>query len=331
MLQCNSNTTPSLQQQTDRIEAENQRNWQNLQQGIVNLRMALAQRAAQRAAQQAAWASAATAKAERDAATARSNFDATTEAMERFIADTTPTILTPVNTGLTFDWAALNGSEGHYEIHGENHMRWILTTRVGVTPDPTGNMVVRNEMSGQVFFKDQYIADLSDSYRYEPQSGISEATRVGKPLFATISPTYESEVIVGSHAFARRMDASGYETRVPPGTMPMWVVAVAVEAIPGPIPDSMRIWVVNQSGTYLPADIRVVKRGERKVPLGGPGDCVDGKTKKVKVEAVTVTIQVGAHFDTVDFLAAAPHLTLNKDLECRAFGSRAQTAQAGLK
>lgn len=330
-LNCQSQTFPSLQQQTDRIEAENQRNWQNLQQSIVNLRMALAQRAAQKAAQEAAWTSAATAQAERQAAVARANFDATTAAMGRFAADTTPSILTPVNTGYTFDWAALNGVESHYEIHGDNHMRWVVTSRIGVTTDRSGNPTAHSEGATAVYFKDQYIADINDSYSYEPQSGVSTFTRVGRPLYATISPIYESSLIVGSHAFARRMNSIGYDTRVPPGTIEASFVPLALQALAGPIPDSLRFWVVNESGTYLPADVTVVKRSERKVPLGAPGDCVDGKTKKVKVRIVTVSIQVGAHFDTLDFLEDSPHLVILKDLTCRAFGSREQAARTGIK
>jgi hypothetical protein len=76
--------------------------------------------------------------------------------------------------------------------------------------------------------------------------------------------------------------------------------------------------VVNDLGEVLPADLQVLGKKTVKVPVGpanGTCDGIDGK--KEQRDAVTLKLSVGTVFETVDVLAAAPHLAVDARLKCQ--------------
>jgi hypothetical protein len=310
-LNCNSTTSPSLQQQYDAEAAQLQRN-------LANLGAAIAQRRAQKAAQQAVWAAAATEQAKQAAALAQANYDATTEALSRFAADTTPARTAAVNQDLAVDWALLDGMEVQLQRRGEQGVRWDINRRWALTETPQGGRVFRMDEVVKETYKNKHISNYSGALRFEPESDYMLLTMERRPLYETIPPGYQSVVRIGTHAFASRMTGKGFDVTVPPGALDITLLYAAIAAMPGELPNRFRIWIVDGNGDVVPADMEVIGSKTVKEPVGpADGTCSGVRVRKEKREAVTLRLSAGTMFETVDVLAAAPHFVVDAEVTCR--------------
>jgi hypothetical protein len=309
-LNCTSNTSPSAEQQY-------QQSMQQFQQGLANLGAALAQRRAAKAAQEAAWAAAATERAKEATAVAKVNYDATTEAMSRFVADSTMPTMAPVNADLVFDWSLLDGVESRVEPRGEQNVNWNILRRWALIDTPYGTKVFRVDESVQTMIKKQHMANYTNTLRFYPASGIMFYTAESEGPYHTFLPEYESALRVGTHAFATRMEGRGFEVTVPPGTVDGNMLFLAVAAMPGALPPNFRIWIVDSKGEVVPADFQVVAKTTVEEPVGPPVGCAESTGRKEKRDGVTLRVSKGTVVETVDVLAAAPHLAMRPDLKCR--------------
>lgn len=310
-LNCTSTQHPSAQEQHDR-------QMQQFGQAMAQLGAALAQRRAAEAQQRVAWEAAATEQAKQAAQIARANYEATTDALTRFVADTSVPSGVPVNGDLQLEWAFLNGVEARYEERGTDGARWDSHRRYALTDTPEGGRVLRMDETTQVLAKKQHIANVHTSFRYDPGTGVLLGSRERQPLYATVGPMYESVVRAGTHAFTTRMIGRGFDVSVPPGTIDINMLAVMVAAVPGQLPPSLRIWVVNERGEVVPADI--VTTGETTVeePVGPRGGtCAGAQGRKEKRDALRVRMTAGTMVDTATVLASPPHLMFTKSLKCR--------------
>lgn len=309
-LNCTSNTTPSAAQRQ-----------QQFQQAMAQLGAALAQRRAADAAQQAAWAAAATEEARQAAAVARANYDATAAAASRFAADTVLPTTRPVNTDLVLDWSLLHGVESRMEVRGEQGVRWDILRRWAFTDTPDGGKVLRMDEVSNVIVKKEHVRDDITTIRFDPATGVMLLTREGRPLYATVSPGYESQIRAGVHAFATRQNGPGFDITVPPGTLDGDLLWAAIAVIPGDLPASFRIWTVDGKGEVVPADVEVVGRKTVEEPAARPaGTCAGADGRKERRNAVTIKFSFGTWVETVDVLATAPHLRMSPNLKCRIIG-----------
>jgi hypothetical protein len=303
-LTCTSNTAPSQQQQ--------------FQQSLLQLSAVIAQRNAAAAAQQAAWDAAATDEARGAATVARANYEATTAALRRFLADTTTDTTLPLNADLVVDWSLLNGLEGRYEMRGEGKVRWEALVGSAWTDTPEGNKVLLLEESDKALVKGEVMTTLTTLTRFDPATGFLLTTTEGSPRYQTVPPAYESVVRVGRHAFSTRMQGQGYDVTVAPGVLTKELLWLAVAAMPADLPPAFRIWVVDERGEVVPADFRVTGRTTMEVPLARAGEsCTKGAGLKKEMDAVTLSVSIGATVQTVNVLATAPHLAERSDLKCR--------------
>ena len=260
-LNCSSTTSPSAQQQYDQ-------NMRQFQQNMAHLGAAIAQRRAAQATQQAAWNAAATEEARKAAITTRANYEATTAAMERFAADSSKSTVDSVNSDLSFDWSLLNGVESYWVDRGENNIVWHTVSRWGYIQTPAGERVLQNDAVVRTMQKKNHMIDFIRLRRFNPVAGTDIFTIEGRPLYTTVPPSYESRILIGTHAFSARMVARGFEVAVPPGTLDVSLLWTAIAAMPGELPSKFRIWVVNDLGEVLPADLQVLGKKTVKVPVG---------------------------------------------------------------
>jgi hypothetical protein len=309
-LNCTSNTRPSLEQQRNE-------SMQQFQESMAQLGAAIAQRRAAKAAQQAIWAAAATEQAQQVAGVARSNYDATTAALSRFAADTAPAATPPVNADLVLDWSLLNGTETRTEEREDDIRRDVLR-RWALTDTPTGGKVLRMDETTQIMWKKHHVNTIITTVRVNPATGFMLRIEEGQPLYRVIPPGYQSEVRIGPHAFATNMKGPGFDVTVPPGTLSMSLLPPAIAAMPGELPASFRIWVVDTRGEVVPADIEVLAHTTVEDPVGeAGGTCAGTNGLKERREAVTVKVSAGTETATVDVLAAAPHMVVNPEVKCR--------------
>ena len=308
---CTSTTMPSADQQYQESM------WQ-FQQGMAQLGAAIAQRRAAAAQQQAVWAAAATEQAREAASRAQANYDATTAALSRFATDTAPPAGTPVNRELVLDWSLLNGVESRIEVRGTNGLRWDVLRGWALTDTPEGGKILRMDATAKTMAKKQHISNIVNAIRYDPRTEFMSWTVEAQPLYRMVEPAYESAVRIGGHAFSTRMSERGYDVSVPPGTFVTGMLPFVIAAMPGELPASFRVWVVDAKAEVLPADVQVLGRKVVDEPVGPTnGTCADAVGRKEKRDAVTLKITTGVSVETLDVLAAAPHMVVHPDLKCR--------------
>jgi hypothetical protein len=305
---CTSNTRPSANQQ-----------FQQNMQALSYIGAALAQQRAEKAARQAAWAAAATEEAKQGAEVARSNFDATSDAISRFTADSLSSSGPAVNMDIPFDWSLIDGVEALTEQKPGSGQLMTLFQRIAFVDNPDGSKVLRIEVTNQASVKNTPVINYVSSIRFQPASGAMIYLEEGQPLFQTISPSYQSAIIVGNHAFSALMNGRGFNVTVPHGVLYSSLLPAAIAAMSGELPDSARIWVLDGLGEVAPVDLRVMGRTVVNEPVGPVnGNCTaTAPVKKEKRDAVILGVRMGTIFFADTVLAAAPHLWTSSQLKCR--------------
>jgi hypothetical protein len=180
-MNCTSTTMQSLEQQQAQQRLQ-------FQQAISQLGAAIAQRRAAEAERRAAWETAATEQARQAANTARANYDATTQALARFVADSMQPTSSIVNSDLRVDWTLLNGVEERSEWRGEQNYRGDEIRRFALTDTPEGGLVVRMDPTTRVFLKKEHMADMVSIARYDPVTQVFLRTQETRPLYQTYPP-----------------------------------------------------------------------------------------------------------------------------------------------
>jgi hypothetical protein len=303
---------------TSRAQSDPNSAWLRL--AAANLQIAAARQAAEA---QAAWAAAGR-RAEQAAATARQRAEETATAIPRLLdsAVSSPATLAPINDHLTIAWRLLDGVSTRWEMKLPENARRLRITRLAVVPTPDGSAFVQLRSEGdltvpQGFGRVSLGREVLDG-RFDLATGSSLHTLSREPLRFDVPPAYEALALIGEFGFVARM-AGTRETRVPPGAVPSPMLNFAVAAIPGPLPDSLRVWVLDwESGNLLPADFSIRSRGEINVPMVRTDD---GCNEKAKVAAtptrvVTYRVRIGTLSEERVFLADAPHVAVVAETHC---------------
>jgi hypothetical protein len=178
--------------------------------------------------------------------------------------------------------------------------------------------MLRNDATVRGAFKKQHVIDVILTLRFNPMSSALVSTLDARPLLSTVAASYESVMIIGAHAFSASTMRHGYDVEVPPHTLTADFLPMAIAAMPGELPSSFRVWVLNEQGEVVPADIQVVGR-KAVTERAGPrdGTCEEMNGKKEKREAVTLKMTIGTKRQQMDVLAAAPHLKVDSGIKCR--------------
>jgi hypothetical protein len=258
------------------------------------------------------------AEAKRAALDVRAQYNETVAALKRFAADSVPPNGAVVNEGLVFDWSLLDGVESSWEQQGKDGYEWHGLIRWALTETPDGGSILRGDATIRGFYKNKHVIDLISKRRVDPAFGASVSTVEGRPLRETIAPLFRSVVVTGRHAFAARTDGHGFDVTVPVGTIATSLLPTAIAAMPGELPNRFRVWVLSEEGEVLPAEVEVVERKVVKDPVGQPSStCDDPHVRKERREAVTLKVRIGTSLQTMDVLAAAPHLEVGSEYKCR--------------
>jgi hypothetical protein len=307
-LSCTTTSTPSAGEQISQGLEELARSTKNLSDAT----------AARRSAEAAATAAAISAEARRAALDVQAKYNETAAALKRFAADSVSPDATAVNQGLVFDWSLLDGVESSWEQRGKDGYQWQGLMRWALTDTPNGGSILRGDATIRGFYKQEHVIDLVSRRRVDPAFGGSVSTLEGRPLRETVAPLFRSVVVTGHHAFAARTDGHGFDVTVPLGTIAAGLLPAAIAAIPAELPARFRVWVVSEEGEVMPAEVEVVGRKVVKEPVGQPwSTCDDPHVRKEKREAVTLKVQIGTSPQTMDVLAAAPHLEVGSEFKCR--------------
>ena len=96
------------------------------------------------------------------------------------------------------------------------------------------------------------------------------------------------------------------------------MLGLVISAMSGELPPSFRIWIVNEQGEVVPADISVVRELTVTEPVGpAGGSCAEATGTAESRRAVELHVSAGALSHDRVVLADAPHLKVSDGLECR--------------
>ena len=308
-LNCTSTSTASAQQQLQRQ-----------QQVTANLGGILAQRRADKAAAQQAWSRAASEQVWQAGFASKANYDAMTEALQKFLADTTAWSQPSVNNDLHLDWSLLKDVEQRVEIsEPDTDRRYELLGHLSYASTPGSGNIFRLDIAGETYVEEQKVWLTRSAIRYDPSASLYFQTEEGTPLVREASPSYEALSIVGDDARLVAMPPQrGFEAKVPPGAIAPYMLGYTIAAMSGELPSSFRIWILNQDGEVVPVEVRVVKEVTAREPVGPAGGTCAGTTGTTENRrALLLQVSGGAYSHTRVVLADAPHLKVSDELKCR--------------
>ncbi len=305
---------------TSASTASAQRQLQLQQQANANLGAILAQRRADKAAAQQAWSQAASEQVWQAGVASKANYDAMTEALQKFLADTTAWSQPSVNNDLHLDWSLLKDVEQRVEIREpDTDRRYELLGHLSYASTPGGGNIFRLDIAGETYVEEQKVWLTRSAIRYDPSASLYFQTEEGTPLLREASPSYEALSIVGDDARLVAMPPQrGFEAKVSPGAIAPYMLGYTIAAMSGELPSSFRIWILNQDGEVVPVEVRVVKEVTAREPVGPAGGTCAGTTGTTENRrALLLQVSGGAYSHTRVVLADAPHLKVSDELKCR--------------
>jgi hypothetical protein len=280
--------------------------------------------AIQRAAEsQAAW-EAAGRQAEQAAIVARERADQTAAAIPAMVqlALSNPPTLAPVNTDLVTDWSLMDGVSSSSEYKLEGGVRRRLTMRFALNPTPDGNQFVQMRADSRLLashgLSKKLVATETMDGRYDFATGITLLTASREPLRADVPAFYESVVLIGENGFMAKMGGAT-QGKIPIGTIPSSVLGYVIAAMPGVLPDSLSLWVLDwDTGNVLPAQLKLEKRDTKSIPFSRDGaqceEKVDTESRQLRV--VVYRQRIGTREETKTFLERSPHLPIPDEVKC---------------
>lgn len=231
-----------------------------------------------------------------------------------------------VNDSLLVDWKVLDGVEVVGEqSDGKSSERTRVHLRYAVTRDPSGRLTVEryqldtvqtvSGMSGRVTMigtrssKTVFLADGSNAFEVddvisEERAGIRTARMAARGGDVAIKP------FSGAERSARGL---------PRGVLAPTLVAGALAAYQGALPDSLQLWHVD-AATGAPRLVRfkALRRETRTVPILTAGmSCDASQGIDIKTLPVVVGMLVsGTEREEITLLDSVPHLRVRTDVKC---------------
>jgi hypothetical protein len=280
----------------------------------------LQQRLADRTAARQVWSQARGDNARLAAQNARSNYNAMTALVERLLADTSASAHAGLNGDLDLDFSLLADVEARYEddTPGSGRRREALT-RMSFSPaEPGGEGIFRLDEDGEILVQDRKAWTYRARMQYEPSSFLFYQTEETIPLLPQAPPAYEAAALVNGTAFSAPMPSKRrFDTKVPPGAVYPTMLGLYISAMRGELPASFTIWIVNEQGEAVPAEISVVRELMVQEPVGPADGCAGATGVNEPRRAVELQVSAGALSHTRIVLADAPHLKVSDDLKCR--------------
>jgi len=282
----------------------------------------LAQRLADKPAARETWSRARGDLARIGVQDARSNYNAMTAFMQRLVGDSAAMAPEELNGDLKLDFSLLGDIEARYEEDNpEGGRRREALTRMSFTPAAGGEGMFRLDEDGEIFINEQKVWTYRSRIQYQPASSLFYQTEERIPMFAESPPAYEAVALVGGEAFSAPMPPKRrFETKVAPGAVYPTMLGLVITAMPGELPPSFRIWIVNEQGEVVPAQISVVRELTVQEPVGTGGTCAGTTGIDQPRRAVELQVSAGTLSHTRVVLADAPHLKVSDGLKCRVVG-----------
>ena len=280
----------------------------------------LAQRRADKAVVWQAWSGITDDNARLAARRAKANYNAMTAAIERLETDSVAWRKPALNRDLALDFSLLKDVEARYEEdNADTGRRRESLTRISFTPAAGGEGTLRLDENGDIFAGSRKAWTYRASMQYEPESSVFYQTEATIPLSPGAFPGYEAAALVGDHAFSVQMPPNGHiDTKVAPGAVYPTMLGLVITAMSGELPPSFTVWIVNEQGEAVPAEIRVVGELTVQEPVGPAGGTCAGETGVNQPRrAVQLEIAAGSYSHTRVVLADAPHLKVSDGLKCR--------------
>ena len=281
----------------------------------------LAQRRADKPVVWQAWSQATDDNARIAAQRAKANYNAMTAAIERLETDTVAWLQPALNRDLNLDFSLLRDVEARYEEENpDTGRRREALTRISFTPAAGGEGgTLRLDENGDISAGQRKAWSYQSSIRYEPASSLFYQTEATFPLSSGAFPGYEAVALVGDHAFSAKMPPSGrVDAKVAPGAVYPTMLGLVITAMPGELPSSFTVWIVNDQGEAVPAEIKVVAELTVQEPVGPAGGTCAGETGVNQPRrAVKLQIDAGSYSHERVVLADAPHLKVSDGLKCR--------------
>jgi hypothetical protein len=250
---------------------------------------------------------------------ANANAAATAAALKGLLADTLSSDQPLLNDALIVDWNLLAG-ETRTVFKQENGVEESGIWRRSFVDLPQGGKVFRSDGIITYTLKGQVIGTETRTDRHFPATGLSSITSELVPSVATQGPWYNSLVVSRNRAFSAGMYGRSFDQVTSPGVVPQQLLYLVIAAMPGDLPETMRVWVLNPQGEVVPADVKRVGKVSLEELIGDPNVGCDGKKgKRVTVPGVKLQIGGGLPFETVTVREAAPHFLINPDVVCRVY------------
>jgi hypothetical protein len=236
-----------------------------------------------------------------------------------------------VNDSLVLDWRVLDGVEAFYEEKAsggrrmETRLRYMLSTDAQEREvlerlsealfKQTGNILSGRKGMDLLEQTDRTVVAL-DSAEYmttylevEPlQPEIEHLAASGRIMLEAGRLEYDSAGSVVSRSIAR-------------GTLLPQLVESAIAVLPDSLPESLRIWVMNDDGQAAPMKIEFGKREKMEIPMAKDGgDCdKDADTRKIMMDVVWVSYTAEANRVERPFLLWRPHVAVPEGTKCVRF------------
>jgi len=219
---------------------------------------------------------------------------------------------------LIFDWASLNGLEFLAKAKGKGQTRYSDLIRYGVSSDPSGEVVVERNLSrtirnqGWLTGFDVAEASIQILFHVSKVNNMSVEYSL-RPLVGGISAEQEQLEVQGSRYAFSATGALPRQGDAPSGIIPARLSGGALAAIPGALPDHVRLWVLNVPGTGVTAAVFDFTSTEsRDVPLAQEGTNCSNNLQVTNISmAVRVgTLTLGTERLPLAVLEAAPHVSV---------------------
>jgi hypothetical protein len=279
----------------------------------------LQQRLADKPAAKQAWTAARGDNARIAAQAARANYNAMTALFERLVADTTGPAQAAINGGLDLDFSLLSDVEARYEEDTPETGRGRdALTRMTFTREQGGEGTFHLAEDGEILVHEKPAWTYRARMQYDPATFLFYQTEETIPAFPEAPPAYEAAALVNGTAFSVPMASKRrFDTKVAPGAVYPTMLGLVITAMRGELPASFRIWIVNEQGEVVPAEISVVRELMVQEPVGPAGGCAGTTGIDEPRRAVELQVSAGALSHSRVVLADAPHLKVSAGLKCR--------------
>ncbi len=232
-----------------------------------------------------------------------------------------------VNEGLVVDWSVLDGAGLYEEDRFDDGVRVERTLRFQTGTHEDGSAAIVMEMTELFrrtgsFFRERQGADF---YNTITRSTIvmedhhyftTSVERI--PLQQGVSPYSHTFTVDGDQFTFDTLDVTVASTRLPPGIIPAEHVRTLIAALPDPLPETLDLWVVDQSGqpSMVLIEFGAIEEDEIRVPRDDTVCTKDARTDEIRTNLRSVTYTLGSVATKMRVADTAPHLGFREDSRC---------------